>query len=133
MKKKYTKRQITEAIAYWKNQLKMINESLTDVGVESIQFSADGSGSGDAAINKPGAIVICGIKDSENGPYGPCKFIANPIIANFFRALLKDGGKDDNVVIKVNDYTFDNGALHLIYGTSYDQLEQITDNCVGND
>lgn len=27
MKKKYTKKQITEAIAYWKNQLKKMNES----------------------------------------------------------------------------------------------------------
>lgn len=27
MKKQYTKRQITEAIAYWKKQLKMMNES----------------------------------------------------------------------------------------------------------
>jgi len=28
MKKTYTKKQITEAIAYWKNQLKKINESV---------------------------------------------------------------------------------------------------------
>ena len=27
MKKTYTKKQITEAIAYWENQLKMLNES----------------------------------------------------------------------------------------------------------
>ncbi len=36
MKKRYTKKQITEAIAYWEKQLKIVNESLTDVGVESI-------------------------------------------------------------------------------------------------
>ena len=131
--KKYTKRQIQEAISYWEKQLKLMNESLADVGVENIQFSADGSGSGDSAINKPGAIVICGIEDSENGPYGPCKFIASPIISNFFRALLKDGGRDGDVFIKVNNYTFDRGALHLIYGNSYSQLRQITDNYVGND
>ena len=29
MKKQYTKKQITEAIAYWKKQLKMMNESAT--------------------------------------------------------------------------------------------------------
>ena len=28
MKKQYTKKQITEAIAYWKKQLKMMNESM---------------------------------------------------------------------------------------------------------
>lgn len=27
MKKKYTKKQITEAIAYWEKQLKLMNES----------------------------------------------------------------------------------------------------------
>ena len=30
MKKKYTKKQITEAIAYWEKQLKMMNEETED-------------------------------------------------------------------------------------------------------
>ena len=30
MKKQYTKRQITEAIAYWEKQLKLMNESSSD-------------------------------------------------------------------------------------------------------
>lgn len=38
MKKRYTKKQIQEAIAYWKEQLDKLNENLTIISHDNINF-----------------------------------------------------------------------------------------------
>ena len=40
MKKTYTKKQITEAISYWKKRLKMMNESCSTVNESVSDFFA---------------------------------------------------------------------------------------------
>jgi len=47
MKKKYTRKQISEAIAYWEKQLKMMNESDTSSAsnkIDALQLVADKAG-----------------------------------------------------------------------------------------
>lgn len=39
MKKKYTKKQITEAIAYWQKQLKTMNESSSDATYKCVAIT----------------------------------------------------------------------------------------------
>ena len=39
MKKKYTKKQITEAIAYWEKQLKLMNESSSDATYKCVAIT----------------------------------------------------------------------------------------------
>ena len=38
MKKQYTKKQIQEAIAYWEKQLNKLNENLTIISHDNINF-----------------------------------------------------------------------------------------------
>jgi len=44
MKKRYTKKFILEALAYWKKQLRMMNESGTDGKIDILQLLADKAG-----------------------------------------------------------------------------------------
>lgn len=71
MKKKYTKKQITEAIAYWQNRLNAINES--DDGIPVISSIAEfldickehGVEAEKKKINKQGKVISAKIADKD--------------------------------------------------------------------
>ena len=44
MKKKYTKKQITEAVAYWQKKLKMMNESSSDATYKCVAITQVNNG-----------------------------------------------------------------------------------------
>lgn len=84
--KKYTKKQISEAIKYWQKQLKKMDEDI------SFDRKYTGpSASGPSAEENPDTVVLNGyerIKDRTSD------VIVNKDIADFFRALAKKCNSD---------------------------------------